>query len=95
MSDHAEAVGFGVCADDYRPSPSDEARLTRLRFMLVLEGQLDLRAVDQLATVTDVNVLLDDLATRRSRTDWRAVLIASAAASSQEVVLVPTTSITR
>jgi hypothetical protein len=30
-----------------------------------------------------------------SRTDWRAVLIASAAASSQDVVLVPTTSITR
>src|SRR5665809_1435 len=56
-----EAVGFGVCADGYRRNPSDEARLTRLRLLLVLEGQLDLRAVDELATVTDVDVLLDDL----------------------------------
>ena len=28
---------------------------------LVLEGQLDLRAVNELAAVPDVNVLLDDL----------------------------------
>jgi hypothetical protein len=52
-------------------------------------------AIDELAAVPDVDVLLDDSATRRSLTDWPAVLIASAAASSQEVVLVPTTSITR
>ena len=32
-----------------------------LRFLVVLEGQLDLRAVDELAAVPDVNVLLDDL----------------------------------
>jgi hypothetical protein len=51
--------------------------------------------VNELAAVTDVNVLLDDLGDPKSRTDWHAVLIASAAASSQEVVLVPTTSITR
>ena len=61
MSDHAEAVCFGVCADDYRRSPSDEAPLTRLRFLLVLEGPLDFHAVNELAAVPDVNVLLDDL----------------------------------
>jgi hypothetical protein len=36
-------------------------RLTRLRFLLVLEGQLDLRAVDELATVTGMSFLLDNL----------------------------------
>jgi hypothetical protein len=52
-------------------------------------------AIDELAAVPDVDVLLDDSATRRFLTDWPAVLIASAAAFSQEVVLLPTTSITR
>ena len=66
-----------------------------LQSLLVFEGQLDSGAVDELAAVPDVDVLLDDWATRRSLTDWPAVLIASAAASSHEVVLVPTTSITR
>lgn len=66
-----------------------------LQSLFVFEGQPDFRAVDELAAVPDVDVLLDDSATRRSLTDWPAVLIASAAASSQEVVLVPTTWITR
>ena len=73
-----------------------------LQSLLVFEAQPDFGAVDELAAVPDVDVLLlsnpaalDDSATRRSLTDWPAVLIASAAAPSQEVVLVPTTSITR
>src|SRR5215207_1523880 len=41
-------------------SPNDGAP-RRLRLTLILEGQLDLRAVDELAAVPDVNVLLDDL----------------------------------
>jgi hypothetical protein len=30
VSDHADAIGFGVCDDDYRRSPSDEERLMLL-----------------------------------------------------------------
>jgi histidinol dehydrogenase len=63
--------------------------------VLVLKGQLDLRTVDELAAVTEVNVLLDDLADPKVPDRLAADLIASAAASSQEVVLVRTTPITR
>jgi hypothetical protein len=91
----AEAVVLGVRDDNDRGARDDEARLTRLRFLLVFEGKLDLGAINEFPAVTDVNVLLNDIGDPRSRTEWLAVLIASAAASSQEVVLVPMTSITR
>src|SRR5687768_2209346 len=56
-----DQVKFRVGRIVYAGPPTDEARLKRLRPALVLEGQLDLRAIDELAAVPDVNVLLDDL----------------------------------
>ena len=57
------SAGSGA-ASGTRPTTSTSTRpeyRRPLRSLLVLEGQLDLRAVDELATVTDVDVLLDDL----------------------------------
>jgi len=77
--------------------PASVGRLNQAFRLLgfVLERQLDLGPVDQSPTVTDDDVLLGHSATRISRTDPPAVVMASAAASSQEEGLVPITSITR
>ena len=44
-----------------RPRRLERSVALRPAPLLVPEGQLDPRAVDQLATVADVNILLDDL----------------------------------
>ena len=67
----------------------------RLLAALVLERDLELRPIRQSAVLAYLNVLFDNLGDSKVTKHPPAALMAAAAASSQDWVLVPMSSVTR